>query len=154
VPYLPCFARTITDETNEHDLPRARSRRIGCAVNGPIELSVQPDRASHYTPPMTPSSSGWLRINSEAPQRQLSQESQPTRERTRFRGGNDCGERKRPAPLEFVERNAGSCCLRGTPKPCSRVEQALERLFACRGGVHVNLHANLHFDDLRRFPSH
>ena len=46
-------------------------------MNGSTELNVQPDRASHYTPPMTPSSSGWFRINSEAPQLQLSQ-AQPT----------------------------------------------------------------------------
>ena len=40
-----------------------------------------------------------------------------TRERPRFRGDNNYGQRKRPAPSEFVERNAGACSLRATPKP-------------------------------------
>jgi hypothetical protein len=76
-----------------------------------------------------------------------------TRERPRFRGDNDYGERKRPAPSDFVERNAGACSLRGTPEPV-RAQQALGKLFAWRGGIHVDFHANLHFDDLRCFPGH
>ena len=47
----------------------------------------------------------------------LYRHSPSTRERPRFRGDNDYRERKRPAPSEFVERNAGACSLRGTPKP-------------------------------------
>jgi hypothetical protein len=33
-------------------------------------------------------------------------------------------------------------------------EQALAKLFALRAGVHIDFHANLHFNNLRCFPGH
>jgi hypothetical protein len=51
---------------------------------------------------------------------QLSQAQPVDQADTPVQADNDYGERNRPARLELIERNAGACSLRGTPKPCSR----------------------------------
>jgi hypothetical protein len=97
-------------------IARERPERIKRAVKGPAEVSVRPDRAKHYMLSRTPSSSGTVPHQLRGATTSTFSGTANRPRRDLFRVDNGYGA-QRPAPSEFVERNAGACSLMGKPKP-------------------------------------
>jgi hypothetical protein len=61
---------------------------------------------------------------------------------------NEANGRQLKASQSFKIANSDSNA------PGEWTQQMLVKLFALRAGVHVDFHANQHFNDLRCFPGH